>query len=172
MRINQSKIESQKCLQPFLKIGNVFEESFNGPSEFLPGSIESRVYDFLPKEFPQSFYQVQVWRIRWQEYLLYPCTSHPFFQLFVVVISCIIRNNMDTRSVWMFFKGSLVQFAGGLRIDALAIVGHDISDIISIQETVYIYTVTTAYGGLFKLFSFFYPGISGAAVVGGMQPSA
>lgn len=69
----------------------------------------------------------------------------------------------------MFFKGGLVQFTGGLRVDTFAIVGYDISDIVSVQESVYIYTVTPAYGGLLKLLTFFYSGISGAAVVGGMH---
>jgi len=35
----------------------------------------------------------------------------------------------------MLFKGSLVQFASGLRADTLTIVGYDLGDIISVQDT-------------------------------------
>ena len=94
------------------------------------------------------------------------CPFRPFLEFLVVIVPCIVRNNIDARSLWVSGKGLPVQFAGRLRIDTLAIVGYDIRNIMSIQQTVNVHTVTTAYGRLGKLFTFLYPSVSGTAVVG------
>ncbi len=39
----------------------------DGFPELAFGSVKSRIHHFLPQEFPKSLYEIQVWRIWWQE---------------------------------------------------------------------------------------------------------
>ena len=85
---------------------SIVEEILNGLPEFLFCPVETGIDDLLAEEFPKPLNQIEVRRVGRQEYLPDFCPVHPFLELFVVIITGIVGNDIDERGLRMPVQGS------------------------------------------------------------------
>ena len=131
-------------------------------------SVEMRV-DYFFFKLPKSFHQVQIRRIWMQKNLFDAGISQPLRRFLISVIPCIVRDDEYFPVLRKSFQDFLIKFFGVLSVYSFTINSNYIRYVFCINYRVDLNPVSAAYSRLFKVFSFFYPYISGARMMSGMN---
>lgn len=113
---------------------------------------------FLRKNFPTCFIRLRfgVWR---QEYLSYFCPFDPSFEIFTVVVMQVLSEMTLMSGFRMLSQSYLIRLPSQFGIDVFTVMCNYVCNIVCVQQTVDIHTVTLLMVGYSK-HSHFYSGIS------------